>query len=278
MPYISINNLRLHYQTAGNPASPPLLIISGISDTLYKCEWQVPELAKDFFIVYFDNRSAGLSDHPPANYGIVEMADDASALLRSLDIATAHVFGFSMGGMIALNLVLRNPDQIDRLILGCTTAGGRLATTPEPDVIAALTHPVTCGDRYQDFLNGMEISLSSGFITRQAETIKRLAEMAAANPQSAQAYLSQLQAVLSHDVADRLDEIRKPVLVLHGDADRLIPPENGRALADHIPGAKLILYEGAGHMFFIEQAAKVNGDIREFLADNTSTTVKTAIS
>jgi 3-oxoadipate enol-lactonase len=271
MPHITIGDLRLHYQTAGSPAAPPLLIISGISDTLYKCEWQVPELAKDFYIIYFDNRSAGLSDHPADHYGIVEMADDASALLQALDITSAHVFGFSMGGMIALNLVLHDPDRVNRLILGCTTAGGPLATPPEPEVIAALTNPVRCGDRYQDFLNGMEISLSPEFIRQQPEMIHRLADMATVNPQSDQAYLSQLQAILTHNVAKRLKEIRKPVLVLHGTADRLIPPENGRALAEHISGAELILYADAGHMFFVEQAAKVNRDIREFLTTSKTT-------
>ena len=100
--------------------------------------------------------------------------------------------------------------------------------------------------------------------------LAELADIAAANPQTPAGYAGQLQAVMSHDVADRLGEIDAPTLVMHGADDRLIPPGNGRRLAEHIPGARFILYPDAGHLFFIERAAEVNRDIRAFLNDVTS--------
>jgi pimeloyl-ACP methyl ester carboxylesterase len=184
-----------------------------------------------------------------------------------LGIDSANVFGFSMGGMIALHLVLRHPERVKRLILGCTSGGGRLAIPPDAPVIESLVNPVSSGDRYDDFINGMWVSISDSFCESNPDTVEQLAQLAANNPQTPEGYTSQMQAILNHDMADRLGEIRVPVMVLHGDSDRLMPPENGRLLAANISGARLILYPGAGHMFFIEQSARVNRDIRDFFAE-----------
>lgn len=265
MPFLNIRELEFYYETAGDPAAPPLLILSGLTDYTAKCEWQMSALAADFHVITFDNRGAGRSAQPPAGYSAADMADDAAALLDALGIPAAHVFGFSMGGMIALNFVLRYPGRVRRLALGCTTAGGRLLVRPEARVMESLVNPVTCGDPRQDFYNSLWISLGDHAQGESPELVERLADLAVANPQTPVGYAGQLAAVLTHDVAGRLGEIRAPTLVLHGTADRLIPAENGRLLAEHIPGARLILYPGAGHLFFIERAAEVNRDLRDFL-------------
>lgn len=265
MPTLTNRAPHIYYETMGDAALPPLLIIAGISDYTAKCHWQAPELSYDFHVILFDNRGAGRSGTSPPGYTMDEMADDAAAVLDVLGIASAHVFGFSMGGMIALHFVLRYPERVRRLILGCTTAGGALAVHPEERVVEALVKPETTGDRRRDFFAGMWISLSDGCMMDQPETVARLADLAAENPQTPLGYAGQLQAVLAHDVTDRLDEIRAPCLILHGGADRLIPPENGRLLAAGIPGARFLLYPDAGHLFFVERADEVNRDIRRFL-------------
>ena len=107
--------------------------------------------------------------------------------------------------------------------------------------------------------------MSDPCIAEQPAVVERLADLAAENPQMPLGYARQLQAVLTHAVADQLGRLRAPSLVLHGEADRLIPVENGCLLAAAIPGARLILYPGAGHLFFVERAAEVNRDIRDFL-------------
>jgi pimeloyl-ACP methyl ester carboxylesterase len=270
MPTVTIQALQFYYETRGNPAAPPLLIISGITDYTAKCEWQAANLASDIFVVTFDNRGAGRSSTPTPGYTIADMADDAARLLDVLQIDSTAVFGFSMGGMIALNLALRQPRRVSRLILGCTTAGGRLFVRPEEAVVQSLASPVSSGDKRQDCLNGLRISASERFAIEHPEEIERLVDLAVANPQTPLGYTGQFAAVLAHDVADRLAEISVPTLVLHGGADSLIPLENGRLLADNIPGARFILYPGAGHLFFIERAAAVNDDIRRFLCQDSS--------
>lgn len=265
MPFATVHDLQLYYETRGDSAAPPLLIISGITDYTARCDWQTTSLADDFYVIAFDNRGAGLSSTPAPGYTMADMADDAATLLNLLGIDSAPVFGFSMGGMIALNLALRHPQRVSRLVLGCTTAGGRLHVWPEERVFKALAEPVRSGDRRQDFQDGLWLSVSDQFMGEHPQEIEHLAEVAAANPQTPLGYTGQFQAVLSHDVADRLGEIAVPTLVLHGGADRMIPPENGRLLAEGIPGARLIVFADAGHLFFIERAADVNYAIRRFL-------------
>jgi pimeloyl-ACP methyl ester carboxylesterase len=267
MPFATIQDLQIYYETRGEPAAPPLLIISGISDYTARCEWQTTDLADDFYVITFDNRGAGRSATPAPGYTMTDMADDAAKLLDVLGIDTTFVFGFSMGGMIALNLTLRHPQRVSRLVLGCTTAGGRLLVWPEERVFKVLAEPVRSGDRRQDFHNGLWLSVSDYFASEQHGEIERLADVAAANPQTPLGYAGQFQAILSHDVVDRLGEIAVPTLILHGGADRMIPPENGRLLAEDIPDARLIVFPEAGHLFFIERAADVNNAIRRFLCE-----------
>lgn len=266
MPFLNARDLEFYYETAGDLASPPLLIISGLTDYTAKTNWQRDDLAEDFYTITFDNRGAGRSSVPDPGYTTADMAEDAAAILETLDIPSAYVFGFSLGGMIAQNLAINHPQKVKRLILGCTTAGGRLSVPPDESIFRAITSPVSSGDKRQDFLKGMWVSLSLNSIERRDDLVQTLADIAAANPQTSLGYAGQIQAVLSHDVAGRLSEIAIPTLVLHGELDRVISPGNGRLLAEHIPNARLILYPEAGHLFFIEQSAAVNEDIRAFLS------------
>lgn len=270
MPTLTNRQPYIYYETLGDVARPPLLIIAGITDYTAKCQWQASALSDDFYVILFDNRGAGRSETPQPGYTMDDMADDAAAVLDTLDIDSAHVFGFSMGGMIAQHFALRYPQRVRRLVLGCTTAGGALTVQPEEQVVTALMNPLSTGDRRQDFYAGMWISLSDACITGQLDIVERLADLAAENPQTPIGYAGQMQAVLSHDVSDRLDEIHAPTLVLHGETDRLIPPENGRLLAAAIPGARFIPYPAAGHLFFIERADEANRDIRRFLLERES--------
>ena len=268
MATIERDQLTIYYETEGDPAAPPLLLISGITDYVRKCDWQRAELARDYFVIAFDNRGGGQSSTPLPGYTTADMAGDAVAVLDALGIVAAGVFGFSLGGMIALNLVLDYPERVRRLVLGCTSAGGRLTVWPEARALHALTNPNGSGDRRQDFYDGVWLSVADKTLADAPELIAQLADIAAANPQSPAGYTGQLQAVMGHDVAERLGDIAAPALVMHGADDRLIPPDNGRLLAEYIPGARFILYPDAGHLFFIERANEVNRDIRAFLNDD----------
>ena len=270
MPITHLNGVDIYYELHGEPDASPLLIIPGLTDATLKCGWQTEALADDFHVIVLDNRGAGRSTQPTPGYTVVDMAADAAALLEHLGLSQVNVFGFSLGGMIALNLAVRRPDLVGRLALGCTTAGGDLWYSPEDRVMANLVSPPTTGDRVQDYLNGVWMSCSNAFVEEHPETIQALMELGSRYPQTADGYAGQMQAVLAHDVVRDLAGLKMPVLVMHGDADLMIPLENGLALARAVPDAELILYPGAGHLFFIEEAAAVNEDLRAFFTERWS--------
>lgn len=266
MPLIRVNDIDLYYERYGDPSDPPLLMIAGLTDYTAKCEWQVQRLGEAFDMVIYDNRGAGRSSQPPPGYTMVDLADDAAGLLAALGIDSANVFGISMGGMIALNLAVHHPARVRRLALGCTTAGGTLTVQPAPEVLSAMLEPASGGNRYDDYLDGAWITLSPTTLEERPDLVTDLAELAAGNRQTPQGYAGQLQAVTTHDVSAYLEQITMPTLVMHGERDLLVPPANGRLLAERIPGATFVSYPDAGHMFFVEEQADVNRRLQAFFS------------
>ena len=109
--------------------------------------------------------------------------------------------------------------------------------------------------------------MAAEYVAAHPEALERIAETARYRPQSPTAYLRQLRASLAHDVADALHRITAPTLVIHGDIDPLIPPDNGAYLATHIPGARHTVYQGVGHIPIVERADDFNRDVLAFLAE-----------
>src|SRR5262249_55380769 len=124
MPKIRVDDIDIHYEVRGKGA--PLLLIMGSQGNL---DWWPEELKqgleKHFRLIMFDNRGAGRTGEVDGQYRIPQMADDAAGLLEALEIPRAHVFGVSMGGMIAQEFALRHPKRVDHLVLGCTHPGLR---------------------------------------------------------------------------------------------------------------------------------------------------------
>lgn len=119
---LPVNGINLYYESHGK--GEPLLLIEGLGYSSWMWYRQIPEFAKKYRVIAFDNRGVGLTDKPDSEYTIELMADDAASLLLSLGIESAHVLGVSMGGYIAQSLATRHPDKVKSLILACTNMGG----------------------------------------------------------------------------------------------------------------------------------------------------------
>jgi len=132
MPTTNANGINLYYEVYGQ--GEPLLLIMGLS--LNSKSWfrTLPALSEHYQVIIFDNRGVGLSDKPNTPYSIELMAEDARAVLDAAGVETAHVYGISMGGMIAQKLAIKYPERIRSLILGCTTSGGVNHVQPGADV------------------------------------------------------------------------------------------------------------------------------------------------
>lgn len=262
MPYTTASDgARLHYEVHG--AGEPVLLIMGLGSNAYGWHRTIPWMAERYETIAFDNRGTGRSDVPDGPYTIAQMAADAAAVLDAAGHATAHVVGASLGGMIAQRFALQYPERLRSLVLVCTTPGSHNATSASKDVLAALTQggedPSTVYRRNAWFLYGDETR------ARYPERIEEDLRYRSRIPTQPKGYLGQLGAAMHHNTWDELASIAVPTLVVHGDADLLIPTENGRHLAARIPGSQLVLLPGAGHMLQADAGDAVREAVLTFL-------------
>ncbi len=264
MPNIDIDGTDLYYERRG--AGEPLLLIQGLAgNSLHWGEGFLAGLEEHFELVLFDNRGAGRSGPLDGEHTIADLARDALGLLDALEIETAHVIGISMGGMVAQELVLTAPERVRTLTLGCTFPGGPEAKMTDLSVIGMLAEAVLSGDHEQAMKAGYAVMISSKFAAREG-AYDIYAEVASQYPAPVPVMMAQLAAIMGHDTSGRLGDVDVPTLVIHGTEDRLMEPENGELIARLIPGARLELLEGSGHMFFWEQPERSAELVREHAA------------
>src|SRR4030095_9073899 len=186
---------------------------------------------------------------------------DAAAVLDASGIESAHVYGVSMGGMIAQEFTLQYPARVRSLILGCTAAGGPNAIRAEPEVVDFLLrqNPAT-----EDV-----VEASVPFLYDSATARELIDEDVALRKQwlpKREAFQAQVQGLLALRSYSRLDQIKVPTLVIHGESDRLVPSGNGKLIAARIPGAKLVTFSNAGHIYTTDQSHAAQTTVLEFLA------------
>ena len=240
----------------------PILLIMGLgypSDMWWRTR---PILDSRYRTIVVDNRGAGRSDVPPGPYSIALMAADALAALDAARVESAHVFGISMGGMIAQELALQNPERVRSLILGCTAAGGPTAVRGEPEVTQLFTNRGAMTPE-------QATAASIPYIYDAGTSRHRIDEdLAVRRPWLArpEAYVAQLHGILAWESYSRLPQLKVATLVIHGETDRLLPLGNGKLIAARIPDAKLVILPRAGHIFFTDQTVACNRAVLEFLA------------
>jgi pimeloyl-ACP methyl ester carboxylesterase len=250
MPFADRRTHRLSYETLGRDDAPPLLLVMGMSFSARAWGPMPERLAREFRVVVFDNRGAGESTAPLRPFGMGDLADDAAAVLEAAGVGPAFVFGISMGGMIALELALRNPERVRALVLGATFAGWRASRKASLPVMGELIAGGALSRMGSHRLIGRAL-VSKEVVDRDLARFATWVE--SAGRVSPRVLAQQLAAVAVWDATARLGEIRVPTLALTGDADRLVPIENSRHLVAAIPGARLALLSGAGHCFPLER-------------------------
>ena len=228
-------------------------MIQGMSG--HHVHWGEPLLAgleRDFDCIAFDHRNTGLSPSSDEPFSLADLAADAVALLDELGLDSAHVFGISMGGMIAQQLVLEHPERVRTLVLGCTYAGGEGQALTGAETAAILGEAMQSGDRERALRAGWEVNVSAAWAADE-DNYTAWRPIAGTRPVPVAVIMRQAQAIMAHDVGARLEEIAAPTLVIHGTEDRMLPYANGVAIAQRIPNARLETLEGVGHMFWVEQ-------------------------
>jgi pimeloyl-ACP methyl ester carboxylesterase len=258
MPFVENLGARIHWDEEGSGA--PLLLIMGLGWASYAWYRSRPVLSGKYRTIALDNRGVGKSDAPAGPYSIAQMAADAAAVLNAARVNAAHIFGVSMGGMIAQEFALQYPNKVRSLILGCTAAGGPQAMRAEQEALQVL---MTRGQDPDAFAKAI-----SRFIYDAGTLPERIEEDTAVRRKwypPADAYFARLQAIMAWEAYSRLAQISAPTLVIHGENDRLVPPENGKLIATRIPGAKLVVIPRASHIFTTDQPDAAHGAMLEFL-------------
>ena len=267
MPKVKVNDIQLYYEMRGQ--GEPLVLIMGLGANTHGWDMQIPTFSREFQVVAFDNRGSGRSDTPPTRYTIRLFAEDTAGLMDALSIASAHVYGQSMGGLIAQELALSYPQRVQTLVLGSTSCGGRqaVAALPEHLVLMASLNTLSPEEAAE---KGLPLMYSDEFIARKRQELIAwsLAEAELRPPPDA--FGRQVQAAVRHKAYDRLPQIRCPTLIISGSEDKIVPAENSRILAERIPNAELVVLPKAGHGYLVECAEESNAIVLDFLRRHRS--------
>jgi pimeloyl-ACP methyl ester carboxylesterase len=267
--YVLVDGRKMAYDEVCPPdPKGTVLLLTGLASKRVGWARQRAVFGNVYRTIALDHRDTGDSDPFTVPYTIADQADDAAAVLRALGVPRAHVVGISMGGFIALELALRHPELVGKLVLTSTSAGGKTHVRPRPLDIVHMSLPALLyrepGQRARATYARL---MAPGYCQRHPDEWKRIGEVARYRPQSRASYARQWQACQRHDVTARLGDIHTPTLVIHGALDPLIRVENGRYLADHISGARLIVYPDVGHIPIVERADEFNREVLAFLAE-----------
>jgi 3-oxoadipate enol-lactonase len=229
MPLVVVDDIEMYYESPGSV--PALVVIGGLGLEMSELNTLIDPLASNFRVVAFDNRGAGRSSKPRGPYSIEQMADDVAGLMEQLDLPRTHVLGISMGGRIAMALALAHPERVDHLVLVST--GPRAAGAP--------------------------------WLIRLGMLVSDLPLLRGPHRQPRYALKAQFDATIRFDCSERLGEIKKPTLILHGRSDHIAPVALAEQMHAQIPNSHLILFEG-GHLFtFTTQPKKFVVDVDAFL-------------
>ncbi len=244
-------DVELYYETFGNPGDPVLLLVNGLGSQCinFKEEFCEQFAAQGFSVVRFDNRDVGLSSHlaDAPDYTLADMANDAFAVLDAVGATQAHIAGWSMGGMIAQTMAIAHPERVLSLTSVMSSPGGvALAADPEVAAVFGGPLPTTRDESVAQYIAGINVWGSPAH--RELDRLTRDAELAYDRCFDPKGRARQMGAVVrSGSRQDALRSLTVRSLVIHGDADRLVPIESGRLTHECIPGSRFEVVAGMGH-------------------------------
>jgi 3-oxoadipate enol-lactonase len=290
MPVAHNDGVAIAYERAPPDDTETVVFVEGWSYGRWMWQWQREALGDDYETVLYDNRGTGESEAPGLGmswlfgrlpdvlrqllvyqfhrdrYTIPEMAGDLEAVLAEAGIERAHVVGASMGGMIAQQYAL-DYDRAASLSLLCTTAGGDMGDLIPEDTMEHLEDVPAGLSPHEEVKYLMEPATTDAWREANPDVVDDIVDWRLEQDASPQARDAQAMGQLGWDVRDAIEDLDVPTLVLHGDADGVVPFERGEEVADRLPDATFEVVEGGPHLFFIEQADAVNERLEGFLAD-----------
>ena len=253
--------MSLHWDSVGR--GDPVLLVAGLA--LPGASWwrTVPVLSRRFRVLTYDHAGVGRSAGVRPSYSTARMALDAISVLDGAGVERAHVYGCSLGGLVAQQIATRHPDRVRSLVLGATHPGSRRAQPPDRDVLSFLRRRPELPSREAAWAcvpYNYGSRCRRHHLDRIAQDIAHRLEL----PYAKAAYRAQLFAGATHDSLLALRRLALPTLVVHGREDRVIPVQNADLLANAIPGAELHLLDETGHIYMTEEPS-IDRAIADFM-------------
>jgi len=256
----------LNYEVSGE--GEPLLLAMGTSGNIGLWAGLVERLADRYRVIAFDNRGLGGSERGTGPISVASMAEDAAALLEALDVPKAHIVGWSLGSAVAQELALAHPERLASAVMYATW--GR-CNGFQRSVLTALRLPYVVRDM-DSALAAAGLAFSPQILDHPdlPQMIEAMLPAFPQNEDQMQVTVEQWDADLVHDTLDRLGAITVPTLVVVGEQDLLTPPDQAKAVADAIPGARYELVTGPGssHCLHIERPDDLLKIVSGFLEEH----------
>jgi pimeloyl-ACP methyl ester carboxylesterase len=254
--------LRSDFHAEEHGEGEPLLLLQGLGQGKWAWRYVLPDLARRFRTILFDTRGTGQRPPPAEPYGVADLADDTAQVLGG---RSAHVIGFSMGGYVALTLAQSRPELVRSLVLAGTGAGG-------PDRVPRPRHvreafQQAFGLPPEEFGRAtMPYTFSPGWPETHPERFEEILGARLEHPTPDTTLVAHTEACYGfYDEGRAVEEIGVPALVVHGDADLIVPVENGRMLAARLPNAQYVELKRRGHNLMLEDPETFTSLVLDFL-------------
>lgn len=262
MPKLHANGIEIEYEIHGD--GKPLVLIAGLGYSRWCWHRVIPDLAKKYKVISFDNRGVGGTTRTEGPYSAELLAEDTAALLDALNIKKATICGISMGGFITQALYLKRPDLFEKMILMSTGFGGPRQASPSPEMITKLK------DTTLDVRARALLSVAPDFAEKNKEFLDHWMQERARNPIHPEGYKSQLAIGLKlineeNSFEAGLRHVSVPSFILFGELDPLIPATNATLLEKAIPGSRSVILPKIGHFLPFEHPEGVVRELFQFM-------------
>lgn len=258
---IHVDDIDVAYKLFGNGS--PILLINGFSAPLdFWDPTVIAKLASNHTVITFDNRGIGNTTSGIRQFSIKQFADDTSRLMEELKIKKADILGWSMGGMIAQEVALSNPDKVDKLIIYASTCGTNQSVAPSPEVVDIFSNQ--SGNTMEMLQTFLPLLFPEHWRNTNPSFIEQLPKSSEVS--SIQTLKLQTEAIINWTgTCDRLGNMTQPTMVLVGTDDILTVPANSILMAEKIPASWLVQIKGGGHAVMMQYPDKFSKIVYTFL-------------
>jgi pimeloyl-ACP methyl ester carboxylesterase len=264
---VKVDDINIGYKIFGK-SGPPLLLIMGFGGTMNNWDpIMIKKLSLNHTVIVFDNRGVGSTELGNKNFSISQFAKDTVGLINALHINKTDVIGFSMGGFIAQEIALNNPEKINKLVIYASNCGGRESTPPTPELSKLVQNT---SKSMQEILDGVTaLIFPKEWSIQNPQVIETVKEGYKIPPVISMDTIQKQGIASSYwynaGVCNQLEKITIPTLIVVGTKDILTPKANSLLMTEKIPDAWLVQIKDGGHGVMYQYPDKFTSIVQDFL-------------